>query len=130
MISTKKCLYEGTTHWQKVCTKLDFVQSFLCRCKAMQDSLLTGDASVSVCVCGWECVCVWKVKTPPLCIKLVSRCKAMQDPLCDTRKYVRRLESVCVCVCVCVASLFRTYFRCKGRQEFLLTWNSFLCRIR
>ena len=46
-----------------------------CRCKARQDSLPTGNASVcvSVRVCVWECVCVC------VCVRV----------------------GVCVCVCVC-----------------------------
>ena len=36
----------------------EFVSSFLFRCKAMQDSLLTWDASLCVCVKVCVCVCV------------------------------------------------------------------------
>ena len=36
----------------------------------------------------------------------------------------------CVYIYICVLSHFRTYFRRKGRQDSLLTGNSFLCRIR
>ena len=84
-------------------TSPDIIQSCLFRCKAKQDCLLISHASVCVCVRVRlaETLGVWNVKTLTLCIKLVNRCKALQNHLCDTRMCDRRLECVCVCVSVC-----------------------------
>ena len=82
LVSVHKCLQAG-------CSRFSF--SIYSSTGLSVDTRRFG---VCVCVCLGMCVCVWNVKTPLLCIKLVGRCKAIQDPLYKTRKYVRRLECV------------------------------------
>ena len=47
---------------------MDLYVLFLYRCKAMQDSLLTWNASVCVCVCVKVCVCVRVCQCVCVCV--------------------------------------------------------------
>ena len=109
-------------------TNLRAEDASVCACVCVQENtVLLCVAFVRVenaSVCVWVCVCVC-VSAKGIHLLFVSHSlvwvREMNLRVEDASMWVR------VCACVCVPSNFRTYFRCKARQDSQMTWNASVC---